>query len=50
MMDIEKASAAMLEEMQRIIGDNRVSRAAFLSVLARGLHVAIEEERGNRRA
>lgn len=44
-MSVEKLSLEVFDEMRAIIGENRISREAFLSAIARGLHAAIEEDR-----
>jgi hypothetical protein len=45
MIDIEKMSREIFDEMRQIIGQNRISDQAFLSTIARGLHAAVEEDR-----
>jgi hypothetical protein len=45
MIDIEKMSHDIFDEMRLIIGQNRISEEAFLSTIARGLHAAVAEER-----
>jgi len=47
-MTIEKVSLVVLDEMREVIGRNRISREAFLSAIARGMHVVIEEDRKSR--
>jgi len=44
-MSVEKMSLAVFNEMCDMIGQNRMSREAFLSAIARGMHAVIEEER-----
>jgi len=44
-MTIEKVSLVVLDEMREVIGRNRISREAFLSAIARGMHAVIEEDR-----